>query len=86
MKRKDFARLAAALAHEVTYYNFKDEVHCYHDQDNKAGPYMEVWSAMRQAQRAEDPPRARKLDWWPEIETRGAPKDSSKSLRDKRTK
>jgi hypothetical protein len=60
MKRKDFARLAAALAHEITYQNFKDEVHHRKDQENKAGPYMEVWSAMRQAQRAEDPPHARK--------------------------
>jgi hypothetical protein len=63
MKRKDFARLAAALALEVTYYNFKDEVHRHKDQENKSGPYMQVWSAMLAAQRKEDQPH----HWCPDL-------------------
>jgi hypothetical protein len=55
MLRKDFARLATALAREITYHNFKDEVHHHTDQENKTEPYMKVWAALLQVQLAEGP-------------------------------
>lgn len=43
-----WARLAAALAEDIDYANFKSEVHSEPDRD---AAYLEVWSAMCDLQR-----------------------------------
>ena len=84
MKRKDFARLVAALAHEVTYCNFKDEVHCHQDQDNKSGPYMEVWSDAASAT-SRGSTTCAQAGFVARDKREEPQRTSSKGLRDKRT-
>jgi hypothetical protein len=50
ISRTDWITLAAKLAEEVNYPNFKSEVHRQPDQENKSGPYMAVWSVMHGVQ------------------------------------
>jgi hypothetical protein len=50
INRADWITLAAKLAEEVNYPNFKSEVHRRPDQDNKSGPYMAIWSVMHGVQ------------------------------------
>ena len=47
VERTVWIKLASALAEEIDYCNFKDEVHGEHDRDDA---YLGVWSEMHQLQ------------------------------------
>jgi hypothetical protein len=55
ISREDWVQLAGRLAASVDYSNFKNAVHERADQDNKAKPYLEIWSLMHRIQEAERP-------------------------------
>jgi hypothetical protein len=50
ISRADWITLAAKLAEEVNYPNFKSEVHRRPDQHNKSRPYVAIWSVMHGVQ------------------------------------
>jgi hypothetical protein len=54
MKKRDWARIAYKLSMEISYTNFKNEVHTHADQENKNSAYLSVWSAMLRVQHGED--------------------------------
>jgi hypothetical protein len=53
--RIDWIILAGRLGQEVDYPNFKAAVHQHTDQNNKYGPYLQIWSTMKGLQEREDP-------------------------------
>jgi hypothetical protein len=57
ISKRDWVKLAAELASEVDYPNFKSAVHDRPDQDNKGRPYLEIWSIMHALQLDERPGR-----------------------------
>ena len=57
ISKRDWVKLAAEIASEVDYPNFKSAVHDRPDQDNKSGPYLEIWSIMHALQMDERPGR-----------------------------
>jgi hypothetical protein len=50
----DWVKLAAELASEVDYPNFKSAVHNRPDQNNKSRPYFKIWSIMHAVQLDEE--------------------------------
>jgi hypothetical protein len=54
MRKKDWVAIVAQLATEISYCNFKDEIHKRPDQSNKHSAYLSVWSAMLRVQQSED--------------------------------
>jgi len=50
ISKRDWVKLAAALAGEVDYPNFKNAVHRRRDQANKGQAYGEVWATMHRVQ------------------------------------
>ncbi len=50
ISKRDWVKLAAELASEVDYPNFKSAVHDRPDQANKNGPYLEIWSTIHAVQ------------------------------------
>jgi len=50
ISKRDWVKLAAELASEVDYPNFKSAVHDRPDQANKSRAYAEVWATMHQVQ------------------------------------
>jgi len=50
ISQKDWMKLAAKLAGEVTYPNFKMAVHERADQADKKAAYAEIWWTMRRVQ------------------------------------
>jgi hypothetical protein len=48
--KRDWVKLAAELASEVDYPNFKSAVHRKPDQRNKSRAYAEVWATMHRVQ------------------------------------
>jgi hypothetical protein len=57
VSKRDWVKLAAELASEVDYPNFKSAVHDRPDQENKSQPYLEIWSIMHALQLDERPGR-----------------------------
>jgi hypothetical protein len=53
ISKRDWVKVASALASEVDYPNFKSAVHDRPDQDNKSRPYLEIWSIMHALQAEE---------------------------------
>ncbi len=56
ISKRDWVKLAAELASEVDYPNFKSAVHQRPDQENKNQSYLEIWSIMHAVQLDEEPP------------------------------
>ncbi len=54
ISKRDWVKLAAELASEVDYPNFKSAVHQRPDQENKNRPYLEIWSIMHAVQLDEE--------------------------------
>jgi hypothetical protein len=50
ISKRDWVKLAAELASEVDYPNFKSAVHDRPDQENKSRAYLEIWSIMHDVQ------------------------------------
>jgi hypothetical protein len=50
ISKRDWVKLAAELASEVDYPNFKSAVHRRRDQANKGQAYAEVWATMHRLQ------------------------------------
>lgn len=53
VSREDFVKLAARLAEQITYANFKSAVYDRKDQANKTLPYSRIWQLLHDVQRAE---------------------------------
>ncbi len=60
ISKPDWIELAARLAGEIEYTNFKSTVHERPDQHNKDRAYLEIWGVMHRVQVAEPAPRKRK--------------------------
>lgn len=60
LTRADFVTLAARLAEQVTYPNFKSAVAKQPDQASKSGPLHDVWATMARLQWDERAPAKRK--------------------------
>jgi hypothetical protein len=56
ISKRDWVKLAAELASNVDYPNFKTAVHQLPDQGNKNRPYLEIWSIMHAVQLDEERP------------------------------
>jgi hypothetical protein len=83
--RIDWIILAGRLAQEVDYPNFKSAVHQHADQDNKYGPYLQIWSTMKGLQEREDPePPPKPEDPAPPVNRTKASKTKKRKARKKR--
>ena len=63
ISRADWLVLAARLADQVIYGNFKKAVHEQKGQENKSAAYLQVWRALYEVQQRENldrPPENRK--------------------------
>ena len=60
ISKPDWIALAARLAGEIDYTNFKNEVHARPDQRNKDRAYLEIWGVMHRVQLAEPAPAAKR--------------------------
>lgn len=67
LRKKAWAEIVYRLSMQITYTNFKSEVHNHKDQDNKNSAYVTIWSAMHRVQILENetqfPAEQRKFDW-----------------------
>lgn len=62
VSKADWIELAALLASEIDYGNFKSACHKRPDQDSKAGALMKVWQILADVQREENYPTSDKFN------------------------